>query len=167
MTTNLCHSCILSSSQVCPHPYSPGPVVLSAINESMNTSMSSATFPSHLQLELVLLSSSSTGLTGKIETLGWCRCTRQFRLSEASVKAHKRWVSISALRAVILKPPAGPRQVQAKLGHQCKTIYLQYLFSESQLYITFNTGLQRFIVQTRPAQTAKLLPESYLRPPEP
>lgn len=46
--------------------------------------------------------------------------------------------------------------------------YLQYLFSElsaeSQLYITFNTGLRRFILQPWHVQTAKLGPESYLRP---
>lgn len=187
MTTTLRVSCISSRSQVWPHLYS----MVSSILSSRHCSCSAFFSEWGHEYQYVITNLSSPPLTAAsppIEQLYWTpredwNLWRSMYLTVSpmswpsiapkSLKVHKGWVSQR------LKVHSGPlsrnplpskSRYKRSLGCQCKTIHHQYLFSklstQSQLYITFNTGLQRFIVWPWLTQSPKPGPESH-QPPGP
>lgn len=122
--------------------------------------MSSLTFPSHLQLELVLLSSSSTGLTRKMETFGWCRCTRQF----LKVSVSPQTVSLyKCTLGCYLKASRWPAANNNNNKWSSATSVKQYTYS---ICFQSHSCTSLLIQGCRDSlfRLGKLRPESYLRP---
>lgn len=128
-------------------------VVFSSVIEAVDIIVSSITCISSTQKTL-FPSKADTPQTLWQCLLSWPSTAPRF------LKAHSRGLRVHSGLFSCSPLPAKIRY-RRSLGWQCKTIHLQYLCSESQLYITFNTRLLRFIVWPWFVQTANPGPEWY------
>lgn len=124
-------------------------LILSSMNEAININMSSLNSPPFLHMQLGLLSDSPTELTVKTDIFGG-RCSWQCLRCYDPQLVTEMWKLSEHQSLVRSLHPINQTSCRRNPGLQCKTIHLQYLSSESpsesELYITFNIGLLRFLL---------------------